>query len=241
EGMGGGGGAPGAGGGHGGGGVADGWHPGIIGIVAARLSEMTGVPSAVIAFDADNVGRGSVRAGAGYRAIEALQAAADLLEGFGGHARAAGFTLKAGCFEAFKGRFCEACAQQRQQMAESPSALELDDWLTADDISIAFFLAQQRLAPFGEGNPTPHWGLRGVTVESVRAIGQYGIHLHVMFRLGNGNTVRGIWFRHGHVAQTLRASDTCDVLFTLSQNTFGGATVPELRIRAICNRRDLAN
>ena len=213
-----------------GGEVSEGWHPGVIGIVAARLGELTGVPAAVVAFGAGNVGRGSVRAGAGYHAIEALQAAADVLEGFGGHARAAGFTLKAGCFEAFKERFCAACGHQRQQMAATTALRTLDGWLTADEISTAFYLDQQRLAPFGEGHAAPHWGLRGVTLQQVRPVGPCGEHLHALFRLDNGSTVRGIWFRHGHVAETLQAQDTYDVIFTLAQNTFGGEQVVELRI-----------
>ena len=217
-----------------GGKVSDGWHPGVIGIVASRLVDATHVPSAVIAFDGDDVGRGSVRAGEGYHAVEALQATADLLQGFGGHARAAGFTLKPGCFEAFKERFCAACGQQRKQMTTDSRRFTLDGWLAADDISLAFWKEQQRLSPFGEGNVTPCWGLRNVGVEQVRVVGQEGEHLQVTFRLDNGTTARGVWFRHGHVAETLRASGGMHtVLFTLTQSLFGGEPVPEIRIRAI--------
>jgi single-stranded DNA-specific DHH superfamily exonuclease len=98
---------------------------------------------------------------------------------------------------------------------------------------MAFYFAQQRLSPFGEGNATPRWGLRGVTIQNVRAVGQYGEHLHVMFRLSDGKAVRGIWFRHGHAAGTFRVPDTCDVLFMLTQNTFGGDQAAELRILSI--------
>jgi len=217
-----------------GGGVGEGWHPGVIGIVAARLVELTGVPSAVVAFDAEGHGRGSVRAGVGYHAVEALQEVSDLLLGFGGHARAAGLTVKPGCFEAFKERFCAACERQRQQMTVNPRLLRLDGWLTADDVSMDFLLAQQRLAPFGEGNPPPCWGLRDVALENVRAIGQNGEHLSMTFRFDNGNTARGVWFRHGHVAEQLRtAGKAHEVLFTLALSEFGGETVPEIRVVAI--------
>ena len=216
-----------------GGNASEGWHPGVIGIVAARLAEATGVPSVVIAFDADNVGRGSVRAGVGYHAVEALREVSDLLQGFGGHARAAGLTLKPGCFEAFKEAFCVACARQRQQMATGPALARLDGWLTADEVSMEFFLAQQRLSPFGEGNPAPRWGIRDAVVEQVRPIGQNGEHLQLVFRLDNGKSVRGVWFRHGHVAEQLAPGRTCDILFALTQSVFGGEAVPEMRVSDI--------
>jgi len=224
-----------------GGSASEGWHPGVIGIVAARLTEATGVPAAVIAFDADNIGRGSVRAGAGHHAVEALREASDLLQGFGGHARAAGFTLKAECLEAFKVRFSAACERQRRQMDAAPPLPRLDGWLTADDVSVAFYLAQQRLSPFGEGNPTPRWGIRNAAIEQVRPIGQNGEHLHLIFRLDNGANVRGVWFRHGHVAERLLASGrTCDVLFSLTQSVFGGEVVPEMRVCDICTVGELS-
>jgi single-stranded-DNA-specific exonuclease len=219
-----------------GGGAAEGWHPGVIGIVAARLVELAGVPAAVVAFDADGTGRGSVRAGAGYHAIEALQEASDALHGFGGHARAAGFSLKAGCLEAFKERFSAACARQQQQMDASVSQVRLDGWLTADDISMEFLEAQQRLSPFGEGNPAPRWGLRGVGLENVRAIGQGGEHLSLTIRLPDGDTARAVWFRHGHLAQPLQAAGKGtphDVLFALTQSDFGGEPTPEIRVIAV--------
>jgi len=214
-----------------GGRVAEGWHPGVIGIVASRLAEATGVPAVVIAFDDDNAGRGSVRAGVGYHAVEALQEVSGVLQGFGGHARAAGFSLKAGCFEAFKEAFCAACERQRQKMDAGPVLPRLDGWLTADDVSLEFYLIQQRLAPFGEGNPTPRWGIRNVVIEQARAIGQNGEHLHLMFRLDSGKNVRGIWFRHGYLAEQLLAEGgTRNVLFSLAQSVFGGEAVPEMRV-----------
>ena len=218
-----------------GGAVADGWHPGVIGIVAARLTDTAKVPAAVVAFDGAGCGRGSVRAGNGYHAIEALQEVGDLLRGFGGHARAAGFALREGCFEAFKERFCTACGQQRQRSAAASHGRRLDGWLGADDITTAFLAEQQRLAPFGEGNPVPRWGLRDVTIKQVSVVGQNGEHLHVMFRLANGQDVRGIWFQHGHCAEMVYAlaDGPCEVLFSLMQNAFSGKLTTELRIAAI--------
>ena len=205
-----------------------GWHPGVIGIVAARLSDETGRPAAVVAFDEEGVGRGSVRACDGYHALEALAAAGEALEGFGGHARAAGFRLKPGRYGEFKQRFCEACAGQS---AGAVRTLAVDGWLEPGHLSLALYREQQRLAPFGMGNPAPRWGVRGAVVERVQSMGTSGEHLQLVFALGSGETVRGVWFRNGGLVEAVRASGgRFDVVFELTQNDFGGESSAELRV-----------
>lgn len=204
------------------------WHPGVIGIVAARLSDATGRPAAVVAFDESGAGRGSVRASEGYHALEALAAAGEALEGFGGHARAAGFRVKPGCFERFKLLFCESCARQAVGAART---LNVDGWLAPEEVSLELYRAQQRLAPFGIGNPAPRWGVRGALLERAQPVGQAGEHLQLAFRLGPGRTVRGVWFRNGAAAEALRAAGArFDVVFELAQNEFGGEATAEMRV-----------
>ena len=205
-----------------------GWHPGVIGIVAARLSDAAGRPAAVVAFDEAGVGRGSVRACEGYHALEALEAAGEALEGFGGHARAAGFRVKPGCFDRFKQLFCEACGRQSDGAVRP---LTVDGWLQPEDVSLAFYRAQQRLAPFGVGNPLPRWGVRGARLERAQPMGQAGEHAQFGFALGAGKTVRGVWFRNGRAVEDVRAAGgRFDVVFELAQNDFGGESVVELRV-----------
>jgi single-stranded-DNA-specific exonuclease len=207
---------------------AAGWHPGVLGIVASRLSDATGRPAAVVAFDATGAGRGSVRACDGYHALEALGAAGETLERFGGHARAAGFHVKAGCFDRFKLLFCEACARQSVGVAR---LLTVDGWLKPEEVTLGLYREQQRLAPFGMGNPAPRWGVRGASLERVQPMGQAGEHLQLTFRLGPGTTARGVWFRCGGVVETVRAAGgRFDVVFELTQNDFGGESAAELRV-----------
>ncbi len=207
-----------------------GWHPGVIGIVAARLSDAAGRPAAVVAFDADGAGRGSVRAGEGYHALEALAAAGETLAGFGGHARAAGFHVKSGAFAQFKQLFCDACAAQAVAGGVGRK-LTVDGWLEPEQVALELFQEQQRLAPFGMGNPAPRWGLRGVTVERAQPVGASGEHLQLTFKLGHGDSIRGVWFRHGGVTEAVRAAGGIfDVVFELVQSDFGGETSAELRV-----------
>lgn len=216
--------------------VTDGWHPGVIGIVAARLSEMTGLPAVVIAVDEAGTGRGSIRAGAGYHAVGALKTVQDLLEGFGGHARAAGLMLRRGCLDAFSERFKAACDEQRKGMLDAQCALTCDGWLSPEDLSLSFHAFQQQLAPFGEGNPTPRWGLRNVVLEAISTMGQEKEHLQVLIRLPDGQSVRGIWFRRGHLAEKLKANPGfCNVLFELQRNDFCGQSTVEFRMIALAS------
>ncbi len=207
-----------------------GWHPGVIGIVAARLSDAAGRPAAVVAFDESGAGRGSVRAGEGYHALKALIAAGETLAGFGGHERAAGFHVKPGAFEPFKRLFCEACAGQAAE-GGAVRRLMVDGWLEPEQLSLALYKEQQRLAPFGMGNPAPRWGLRKVAVERIQPVGASGEHLQFTFILNGGERVRGVWFRHGGVAEAVRAAGgVFDVIFELSRNDFAGDASAEMRV-----------
>lgn len=209
---------------------AAGWHPGVIGIVASRLSEAAGRPAAVVAFDENGAGRGSVRAGEGYHALEALAAAGETLEGFGGHAKAAGFHVKPGAFGPFKRLFTEACAAQAQ-VTGGARTLTVDGWLAPQQVTEDLYEAQQRLAPFGHGNPAPRWGLRGVTVADAKPMGATGAHLQLAFKRDGALLPRGVWFRHGGVTEALRAhGGLFDVVFELRENTFGVETSVELQV-----------
>ncbi len=205
-----------------------GWHPGVIGIVAARLSDAAGRPAAVVAFDEAGVGRGSVRACEGYHALEALEAAGAALEGFGGHARAAGFRVKPGCFESFKQLFCQAC---EKQSVGAERTLTVDGWLRPEEVTLELCRAQQRLAPFGIGNPQPRWGLRGARLERAQPMGQEGEHAQFGFAIDAGRAVRGVWFRNGRAVEAVRAAGgRFDVVFELAQNDYGGESTVELRV-----------
>jgi len=208
----------------------EGWHPGVIGIVASRLSEAAGRPAAVVSFSADGRGRGSVRVGEGYHALEALSAAGETLDRFGGHARAAGFDVKPGAFGSFKRLFNAACAAQ-SAAAGGCHALTVDGWLEAEDITCEFYHEQQRLAPFGNGNPLPRWGLRGVVLSDAKPMGSTGAHLQMAFKRKGRLLPRGVWFRNGCPVERLRAhSGLFDVVFELRENVFGGVANIEINV-----------
>lgn len=198
--------------------VAEGWHPGVLGIVAARLMRNSDLPAAVVAFGADGMGKGSIRAPEGYDVMAALETAQPALVGFGGHAQAAGFSVRRERLADFTQRFGEACRCQREHFA-APE-LEFDGWLEPAAITPEFFAQQERLAPFGNGNRSLRWGLRHVTLKNVRIIGGHGDHLQLEFALPDGTSRRGVWFGQGHLAESIRKLACCDIVFQLVDNEF---------------------
>ena len=203
------------------------WHLGVAGIVASRLLEHYHVPAAVAVGET-----GSVRAPDGYNVHAALAAASEHLVRFGGHAAAGGFTVKPGAFEAFRAAFTTACAKQRKEHALDADARDFDGWLEPGDLTPGLYADLRRLEPFGEGNPEPVFGLRGVTLREVRVMGVEGRHLSLAFV--NRDVPRAIWWGHGERAEELRkhAVRPYDVFFTLTTSSFDSA-LPHLELRVV--------
>ena len=202
-------------------------NSGVAGIVAARVMERLRVPVAVAVGDS-----GSVRAPAGYNAHEALAASAAALERFGGHAAAGGFTLKAGMFEDFKRLFTDACAAQyaaNKEEIERGKVLAPDAWIEPADLTLELFDALQALAPFGEGNEEPLFGLRAVSFADAKPMGAEG--RHAAFTFVNRSIPRAVWWNHGADVEAIRAHAVPrDVLFTLFISDYGGDRHLELRL-----------
>ena len=203
------------------------WHLGVAGIVASRLLEHYHVPAAVAVGET-----GSVRAPDGYNVHDALAAASEHLVRFGGHAAAGGFTVKPGAFEAFRAAFTTACAKQRKEHALDADARDFDGWVEPGDLTPGLYADLRRLEPFGEGNPEPVFGLRGVTLREVRGMGVEGRHLSLAFV--NRDVPRAIWWGHGGRAEDLRkhAARPYDVFFTLTTSGFDSA-LPHLELRVV--------
>ncbi len=217
-----------------------GWNLGVAGIVASRLLEHYHVPAAVVVRVRDEERSeqesetGSVRAPDGYNVHDALAAASEHLVRFGGHAAAGGFTvkLKPGAFEAFRTAFTEACTEQRKERALDADARDFDGWVEPGALTLALYADIRRLEPFGEGNPEPIFGLRGVTLREVRVMGVEGKHLSLAFV--NRDVPRAVWWGHGGMAEELRkhAAKPYDVLFTLTTSGFDSA-LPHLELRIV--------
>ncbi len=202
------------------------WHSGVCGIVASRLMEKCGVPVAVAV-----EGHGSVRAPEGYDVHAALESCADLLDRFGGHKAAGGFGVKKGCFAEFKAAFVAACAKQGVAIGGGVAFREPELWVESGDLTMGLIEELKALEPFGEGNPTPVFGLRDVSFADINVMGRGGEH--ASFRFSDGRIPRATWWGHGAKAEELRAHSAgrFDITFTVESSEWGGDEPhPELRM-----------
>jgi single-stranded-DNA-specific exonuclease len=152
----------------------DGWHPGVVGIVAARVVERFHRPAVLVGI-ADGVGKGSGRSIEGFHLHEALAACAGHLERFGGHRHAAGVTVDPRALPAFREAF-ERHAAERLREEDLVPRTRLEGFVDAEGLDERAAADLERLAPFGAGNPEPVFGVRAHP-RRARRVGAEGVHL----------------------------------------------------------------
>lgn len=158
----------------------EGWHPGVIGIVASRVVERIGRPVFMIALDGET-GKGSGRSVSGCDLHRALLKCAEYLEKFGGHRMAAGLTVHRDRLEDFRVAFNEACRDQITPQ-ELGLSQRVDSIVSLRDIDDEFERMLRALEPTGMGNPGPVFGIEGVELAAVKPIGER----HIRFTLTDG-------------------------------------------------------
>jgi single-stranded-DNA-specific exonuclease len=174
--------------------AAEGWHPGVVGLVAARLKEKFGRPAFAIALEPGGIGTGSGRSIAGVdigRAVRRAVADGLLLKG-GGHAMAAGVTLKKGSLAPLRA-FLEATLGADVEAARRTNGLLIDGAVTAAAADTSLVAMIERAAPFGAGNPEPVLALPAHTVTYAEEVGQ--LHMKVRLKSADGAGVNAIAFR----------------------------------------------
>jgi len=174
--------------------AAEGWHPGVVGLVAARLKERYGRPAFAIALEPGEFGTGSGRSIAGVdlgRAVRHAVAEGLLVKG-GGHAMAAGVTLKKGALAEFRAYLEEALADA-VEVSRRDEALKIDGAISAAAASLEFHLTVARAGPFGAGNPEPVLAFPAHTIAYAEQVGQ--AHVRVRLKGGSGEQLNAIAFR----------------------------------------------
>lgn len=175
--------------------AAEDWHPGVIGIVASRLRERYRKPAIVIGLDrAANVGKGSGRSQPGVNLGRAVQAAFDqgLLLAGGGHAMAAGLSVRPDAIPELRA-FLEERLAEEAQTAAAEDCLEIDALVTTGGCDRGLYQGFQALAPFGPGNPEPMFAAANVRVERPMAL--RGGHVRVTLTDGSGGRLKAVAWR----------------------------------------------
>lgn len=189
----------------------EGWHQGVIGIVASRLLEKYGKPSIVISFDGEE-GHGSGRSIAGFSLHNAISSCADILERYGGHDLAAGLLVRRENIEELQRRINEWAVENCpiQPTLESKA----DTSVVLDELDIAQVKELEKLAPYGSGNPTPHFLLENVMVDAIYSVSE-GKHCRLRLKQG-GSTLYAVMFGVGPDQLAYRVGDSVDALVALS-------------------------
>jgi single-stranded-DNA-specific exonuclease len=208
------------------------WHPGVIGIVAARLVERFGRPTALIAVQGEEA-RGSARTASGWHIADALARCKDLLRHYGGHRAAAGFSLRTDRIEAFRQRFLELAAAELQDDDMVPT-LTADAEVCLDGVDLDLADSLARLGPFGVANPEPTLVTRCLQVMRFpRLVGRNHLKMKVRQVHPGSQVVETIGFNLGGLVERLNGPIVpwVDLAFTPERNVWNGRETLQLRLK----------
>ena len=196
----------------------EGWHHGVIGIVAARICERYGRPAIVLTNDGEEAA-GSARSVGDFSLYEAIAACGELLTRFGGHAQAAGLSLPRERVDEFRRRINDYAARVYGDMPFAP--LTIDCKLRPSAFTPDMVRSLDALAPFGTGNPLPVFGLFDMTLERITPVGNAGSHLRLELSREGANVTVMLFgcplSRFGY-----RPGDRLDLAVTADRSEYGG-------------------
>ncbi|MEA4925600.1 MAG: single-stranded-DNA-specific exonuclease RecJ [Syntrophomonadaceae bacterium] len=204
----------------------EGWHQGVIGIVAARLAEIYNRPFIVISWEG-GMGKGSARSVPGFNLYQALEQSRDYLIGFGGHRMAAGLTIDRSQLPGFQAalqQYADRTLGGPQNYRRLPADMEIED----EDIKPQLIKELEGLHPFGEGNPEPCFVLRAHSLVKPMRVGNNRAHLK--FKTGRNN-LDGIMFNRSDIDDRALLGCSQDILFELGWNDFRGKQDIQLKVK----------
>lgn len=204
----------------------EGWHQGVVGIVAARITERYGRPSVVISRDGENA-KGSCRSIEGFSIYDAIESVSDCLEHFGGHTLAAGVGLRSENIDEFRRRINEYAADK-----EMPFAVQrIDCRIQPTSISLDMLSSLSLLEPFGAGNPQPCFGLFGARIDDIASVSD-GKHIRMSVSK-NGARTGVVYFGMQDKRFPFDKGDTVDLAVNLDRNVYNGETRVSVIVRGI--------
>ncbi len=205
--------------------AGDGWHPGVVGIVAARVVDRIGKPAVLVALDGD-IGRGSGRSIPAFDLHGALGACADHLDRWGGHRSAAGVTVRTDRVDAFAAAF-GAHADSVLRGVDLRPVQRIDAVASLQEVTLEVAAELAQLDPVGMGNPQPVVWIPAAQANDLRRIGRDGRHLDLRVRTAAG-TCRAVAWGMGEEIERLGAADRVDVAARITRSSWQGSDRVEL-------------
>jgi single-stranded-DNA-specific exonuclease len=218
--------------------AGEGWHPGVIGIVASRLAETFLRPVFIAALSREAETKpeavGSARGINGFNVWEALHHCRHCLLRYGGHNQAGGFSVLPENLLAFREGLNEFAAQYSPE--DNLPELKIDAEAKLSDLTLSAVEELRRLEPTGAGNPEPVIAVKGLKILELSPVGKDSQHLRILLQEPEGTTARTIWFRPGNQAQALAVGQNIVVALSPTVGSWNGGKSLDLRISDIILR-----
>ena len=204
----------------------DTWHQGVVGIVASRMAEEYCCPAFLICLDGEH-GKASSRSFGGFNLFTSLTALAPLLESYGGHELAAGFTIARGNIMRFRQEICALAAEY--YLGSGPrTVLDVDCVIPPELMTVRSIDALSLLEPCGNGCPKPVFAMERMTVERITMVGG-GRHMRLRLRTGH-HTLNAIYFSATPESVSIEQGDLVDVAFNAQINEFRGERTVQMNV-----------
>ena len=202
------------------------WHQGVVGIVASRLSEEYSCPAFLICMDGDH-GKASSRSYGGFNLFSSLTSLSHLLESYGGHELAAGFTIARNKIDDFRREICRLAAEFYAEV-DSRTVLEVDCAVPTEMLTVSGIDSLSALEPCGNGCPKPVLMMERLVVERINVVGN-GRHMRLRLRQGR-HGVNAIYFSATPETASIQIGDMVDVAFYPQINEFRGERTVQMNV-----------
>ena len=205
------------------------WHQGVVGIVASRIAEEFCCPTFLVCLDGEH-GKASSRSYGGFNLFTALSDLSELLESYGGHELAAGFTIHASQIAAFRQAICEK-AKAFYSDDTPRTVLEVDCIVPPELLTLYNIDSLSILEPCGNGCPKPQLVMENLIVDRISLVGG-GRHMRLRLRSGR-HFFNAIYFSATPESTSISEGDLVDVAFVPQVNDFRGERTPQMNITDI--------
>jgi single-stranded-DNA-specific exonuclease len=204
------------------------WNEGVIGLAAGKISERYYLPALVITKNEEGY-KGSGRSIEEFNIVEALEECSELLDKYGGHPAACGFSLKEENLEKFKEKIAKIAERKLKGVNLTPK-IKIEAEIGLDEISEELIAEVEKFAPFGQNNERPKFLSRGVKIVDIITMGIDGKHIKLRVKSEESRIISAIGFSQAEQWRDLRIGDKIDIVYYIEMNEFNGRSEAQLKI-----------